>query len=192
VTGTGHWHRLGQALVAVRWVHVHDSTATHRDEYLFTTDLHMTPNQIVDYYTRRWSIESTFQGCREYLKLEFPKRYGQQTVLRFYGLFICIVSHCCPALPTAISSLVYLMDGAMKWKICRHLLKCNNVSSSVNVETIAFSNAEETYAGLKTPEVVTGNTSVCPGSRRIDGKHCDKRWAAQLLAYFLAEGQKSS
>ncbi len=39
VTGTGHWYRIGEALVAVRWVYIHDCTGTHRDEYLFTTDL---------------------------------------------------------------------------------------------------------------------------------------------------------
>jgi hypothetical protein len=79
----------------VRWVYVHDGTGTHRDEYLFTTDLHMTPNQIVECYIQRWSIETTFQECREYLKLESTKCYGQQTVLRFtlclFGLYTIVV-----------------------------------------------------------------------------------------------------
>jgi hypothetical protein len=57
VTGTGHWYRIGEALVAVRWVFVHDCTGTHRDEYLFTTNLHLCPKQIVECYTQRWSIE---------------------------------------------------------------------------------------------------------------------------------------
>jgi hypothetical protein len=39
VTDTGHWYRIGEDLVAVRWVYVQDATGTHRDEYLFTTDL---------------------------------------------------------------------------------------------------------------------------------------------------------
>jgi hypothetical protein len=48
VTGTGHWYRLGETRVAVRWVYVRDATGTHRDEYLFTTDLDMPPQQIVE------------------------------------------------------------------------------------------------------------------------------------------------
>ena len=44
VTGTGHWYRIGEALVAVRWVYVHECTGTHRDAYVFTTDLSMCPN----------------------------------------------------------------------------------------------------------------------------------------------------
>jgi hypothetical protein len=95
VTGTGHWYRIGEALVAVRWVYVHDCTGTHRDGYLFTTDLSLGPQRIVECYTQRWSIETTFQECREYLKLESTKGYSQQTVLRFtpcvFGLYTLVV-----------------------------------------------------------------------------------------------------
>lgn len=95
VTGTGHWYRIGEALVEVRWVYVHDCTGTHRDEYFFTTDLTMKPQHIVECYTQRWSIETTFQECREYLKLESTKGYCQATVLRLtpclLGLYTVIV-----------------------------------------------------------------------------------------------------
>jgi DDE superfamily endonuclease len=95
VTGTGHWYRIGETLVEVRWVYVHDRTGTHRDEYFFTTNMTMKPRQIVECYTQRWSIETTFQECREYLKLESTKGYGQQTVLRFtpclFGLYTLVV-----------------------------------------------------------------------------------------------------
>jgi Transposase DDE domain len=95
VTGTGLWYRIGEDLVAVRWVHVHDCTGTHRDEYFFTTDLSMRPEQIVECYTQRWSIETTFQEGREHLKLESTKCYSQQTVLRFtpclFGLYTIVV-----------------------------------------------------------------------------------------------------
>ena len=95
VTGTGHWYRIGEDLVEVCWVYVHDCTGTHRDEYLFTTDVTMPSQQIVECYTQRWSIETTFQECREYLKLESTKGYSQQTVLRFtpclLGLYTAIV-----------------------------------------------------------------------------------------------------
>jgi hypothetical protein len=95
ITGTGHWYRIGEALVEVRWVYVHDRTGTHRDEYFFTTDLSLCPKRIVECYTQRWSIETTFQECRECLKLESTKGYSQQTVLRFtpclFGLYTLVV-----------------------------------------------------------------------------------------------------
>jgi hypothetical protein len=95
VTGTGHWYRIGEELVEVQWLYVHDCTGTHRDEYFFTTDITMKPQQMVECYTQRWSIETTFQECREYLKLESTKGYSQQTVLRFtpclFGLYTMVV-----------------------------------------------------------------------------------------------------
>jgi hypothetical protein len=83
VTDTGYWYRIGEDVVAVRWVYVHDATGTHRDEYVFTPDCQMPPHQIVECYRQRWSIETTFQACREYRKLPSPKWYGKETVLRF-------------------------------------------------------------------------------------------------------------
>jgi Transposase DDE domain len=95
VTGTGHWYRIGEDLVEVRWVYVHDGTGTHRDEYFFTTALTMKPQQLGEYYTQRWSIETTFQECREYLKLESTTGYGRHTILRFtpclFGLYTMVV-----------------------------------------------------------------------------------------------------
>jgi hypothetical protein len=58
VTGTGHWYRIGEALVEVRWLYVHECTGTHRDEYFFTTDITMKPQQIVECY-----MNSDFIGC---------------------------------------------------------------------------------------------------------------------------------
>jgi hypothetical protein len=83
VTGTGHWYRIGEALVAGRWVYVHDGTGTHRDEYCFTTNLSLRPQQIVECDPQRWSIDPTVQECREHLKLDSTKCDGTPTVLRF-------------------------------------------------------------------------------------------------------------
>ena len=47
ITGTGHGYRLGEDRVAVRWVHVHDGTGSHRDEDCFTTEITMRPQQRV-------------------------------------------------------------------------------------------------------------------------------------------------
>jgi hypothetical protein len=82
ITGTGHGGRIGEDLVEVRWVYVHDGTGTPRDEYCLTTDITMRPQQIVEYHTQRWAIDTTSQDCREDLKLESTKGYCQATVLR--------------------------------------------------------------------------------------------------------------
>lgn len=82
VTGVGHWYQAGTALVPVRWVYVHDVTGTHRDDYLVTTDTSLSPRQVIEEYTGRWSIETTFQECRAYLGLETTRGWCRNTVLR--------------------------------------------------------------------------------------------------------------
>lgn len=73
---------MGADVGAVRWGYVHDATGTHGDEYLFPTALQMPPTQSVECYTPRWSIDTTFQEGREYLKLEATQGDWRATVLR--------------------------------------------------------------------------------------------------------------
>lgn len=96
VTGTGHWYKNGEGLVPVRWVFVHDCSGTHRDEYFFTTDTDMTPRAIIETFTGRWSIETTFQEMRAYLGLETTRGWSEATVLRaapcLFGLFSVVAA----------------------------------------------------------------------------------------------------
>jgi hypothetical protein len=82
VSDTGHWYQAGQGLVAVRWVYVHDRTGTHRDEYFYSTDPTMMPQAIIEQYTGRWNIETTFEEARAYLGLESTQGWCPKTVLR--------------------------------------------------------------------------------------------------------------
>jgi hypothetical protein len=82
VTGSGWWYRHGRPLVLVRWVFVRDRTGTHRDEYFFTTDVTMSPKAVIETYTGRWNIETTFQEARSYLGLETTRGRSRNTVLR--------------------------------------------------------------------------------------------------------------
>jgi hypothetical protein len=94
VSGTAHWYKAGEGLVPVLWVFVHDCTGTHRDDYFFTTDLTLTAKNLIETFTGRWSIETTFQEMRAYLKLESTRGRTEKTVLRvapcLFGLFSVI------------------------------------------------------------------------------------------------------
>ena len=94
VTQTGHWYKAGAGLVPVRWVYVHDRTGTHRDDYFFSTDVALSAKEIVEAYTRRWNIETTFQEMRTWLKVEKTRGWTQKTVLRtapcLFGLYAVI------------------------------------------------------------------------------------------------------
>jgi hypothetical protein len=82
VTGCGWWYQSGRPLIPVRWVFVRDRTGTHRDEYFFTTDVTMSPKMLIETYTGRWNIETTFQEARAYLGLETTRGRSRNTVLR--------------------------------------------------------------------------------------------------------------
>jgi hypothetical protein len=94
VTGTGLWYQSGEGVVRIRWVYVEDRTGTHRDEYFFTTDLNLSPAAVMETYTRRWNIETTFQELRAYLGLETTRGWCPQTVLRaapcLFGLYTVV------------------------------------------------------------------------------------------------------
>ncbi len=45
IWGEGHWYKAGDGLVPVRWVFVHDCSGTHRDEYFYSTDPALGPEQ---------------------------------------------------------------------------------------------------------------------------------------------------
>jgi hypothetical protein len=94
ITGTGDWYKGGRPLVPVRWVFVRDLTGTHRDEYFFTTESTMSPRMVVETYTVRWNIETTFQEVRSYLRLETTCGWSRNTVLRvtpcLFGLYTVV------------------------------------------------------------------------------------------------------
>jgi hypothetical protein len=94
VTGVGHWYKSGVGLVAVRWVYVHDRTGTHRDDYLYSTDVALTAAAIIETYTGRWNSETTFQEMRAYLGLETTRGWCRRTVQRaapcLFGLYTVV------------------------------------------------------------------------------------------------------
>jgi len=97
VSGVGHWYKSGKGLVPIRWVFVHDLQGTHRDEYFYTTDTTLSPEQIISYFTARWPIETTFQEVRAHLGFETTRQRVAKSVLRtapcLLGLFslICLI-----------------------------------------------------------------------------------------------------
>jgi hypothetical protein len=91
IWGEGHWYKGGEGLVPLRWVFVHDLEGTHRDEYFYSTDATMPPEQMVSLFTGRWSIEVTFQEVRAHMGFATPRNWSAQSVLRtapcLLGLF---------------------------------------------------------------------------------------------------------
>jgi len=94
VTGTGWWYKKRRPLVELRWVFVHDRSGTHRDEYFFTTDVTMSVATLIETYTGRWNIETTFEEIRSYLRVQTTRGWSRATVLRvgpcLFGLYTLV------------------------------------------------------------------------------------------------------
>lgn len=101
-TGTGSWYKKGEDLVPIRWAFVHDRDGTHRDEYFYATDATFGVRRIVETYTGRWSIETTFQEARSELHVQTTRGRSRPTVLRavpcLFGLY-SVVAMLYAALP---------------------------------------------------------------------------------------------
>jgi DDE superfamily endonuclease/Archaeal putative transposase ISC1217 len=114
VSAVGWWYKGGEGLVEVRWVYVHDKSGTHRDDYLYSTDVGMTAQEIIERYTERWNIETTFEEMRAYLGLETTQGWCQKTVLRaepmLFGLYT-VVALLYEQLPAAMQE-----QGEIQWQ----------------------------------------------------------------------------
>jgi hypothetical protein len=82
VTGTGHCDEVGDGLVPIRWVFVHDREGTHRDESFSTTHPRMGTSTIVTRYAGRRNLERTFQESRVRLHSETTQGRSQPRVVR--------------------------------------------------------------------------------------------------------------
>jgi hypothetical protein len=91
VSDVGWWYKAGHGLVRVRWVYVHDRTGTRRDEYLYSTDVRLSAQELIERYTEGWNLETTFEDLRAYLGLETTRGWCAQTVRRaepcLFGLY---------------------------------------------------------------------------------------------------------
>ena len=80
--------------MGLRWAFVHDLTRAHRDGYFFTTDQTMSAESLIETYTGRWNIETTFEEVRSYLHLETTRGWSRNTVLRvgpcLFGLYTVV------------------------------------------------------------------------------------------------------
>jgi hypothetical protein len=114
VSGTAHWYKGGAGLVEVLWVYVRDLSGTHRDEYFYTTELALTPPEVIEHYAERWNIETTFAEMRSYLGLETTRGRCASTVLRaepmLFGLY-SVVTLMYEQLPEAAQE-----QGQVQWE----------------------------------------------------------------------------
>jgi DDE superfamily endonuclease len=81
-TGTAVWYHSGKPPVAIRWVLVRDPKKRFEPQAFLSTDLTLEARQIVTYFIRRWSMETTFQEARLYLGLDGQRQWNDLATAR--------------------------------------------------------------------------------------------------------------
>lgn len=88
---TAVWFHSGQPALPIRWVIVRDPKKTFKTQALLCTDPSISPEQIVQWFVRRWPVEVTFHEVRTHLGVETQRQWADLSILRItpalLGLF---------------------------------------------------------------------------------------------------------
>jgi hypothetical protein len=81
-TDTAVWYHTGKPPVALRWVLIRDPQRVFAPQALRSTHLAYTPEQIVSWVVRRWTMEVTCEEARAHLGMETPRQWKARAIAR--------------------------------------------------------------------------------------------------------------
>jgi hypothetical protein len=96
---TALWATPGRDPLPLRWVLVRDPLGQMQPEAFLSTDLSLSPTQILLWYICRWSVEVTFQEARTHLGMETQRQWSDLAIARttpaLLGLFslVTLLAH---------------------------------------------------------------------------------------------------
>jgi hypothetical protein len=94
VSATAVWYHTGMPPVPIRWVLIRDPQEKFMPQALLSTDVTLTPIQMVTWFVQRWQVEVTFQEVRTHLGVETQRQWADLAVARatpaLFGLFTVV------------------------------------------------------------------------------------------------------
>jgi hypothetical protein len=81
-SGCAQWYRIGQPLLAIRWVMVRDPLGKLSPRAYFSTRQLDAPRQIITEFIKRWTIETTFEEARSHLGIETQRQWSDKAIER--------------------------------------------------------------------------------------------------------------
>jgi hypothetical protein len=85
-------YKPGKGTVKIAWIIVRDPDGKLDDEFFYTTDLSMSPQEMIRHFVERWSIEVTFEESRRLLAVESTRNRKKESVLRSFPLLMGLFS----------------------------------------------------------------------------------------------------
>jgi hypothetical protein len=81
-TDTAVWYHAGKPPVPIRWVLMRDPHQSFEAQALLSTNLDQTPEQILTWVIRRWTMEVTLEEARAHLGLETQRQWHARAIAR--------------------------------------------------------------------------------------------------------------
>lgn len=86
------WYHAGSAPITLRIVLVKTPNGKNEAETFFSTDIALTPTQIINYFVLRWNIEVTFEETRAHLGVETQRQWSDKAIARTTPLLMGLFS----------------------------------------------------------------------------------------------------
>jgi len=96
---TAVWYHNGKPPLPIRWVLIRDPKGKFETQALLCTDQDIEPEQIVEWFVRRWQVEVTFHEVRTHLGVETQRQWTDLAIVRttpaLLGLFslVTLLAH---------------------------------------------------------------------------------------------------
>lgn len=94
ISDTAVWYHSGMPPVPVRWVLIRDPLGKFPPQALLSTDVHLSPVQMLTWFVQRWQVEVTFQEVRTHLGVETQRQWADLAIARttptLLGLFAVV------------------------------------------------------------------------------------------------------
>ena len=89
---TAVWYHAGKPVVPIRWVVIRDAEGGFEPQALLSTDLDLSPKDIVVSFVRRWQMEVTFEEARAHLGLETQRQWNNRAIARTTPALLALYS----------------------------------------------------------------------------------------------------
>src|SRR5579859_3713922 len=91
-SGTAFWFHYALPGVPLRYVLIRDVAGKFDPQALLSTDLSLSPDQILAFFMRRWQMEPTFRHVREHLGVETQRQWSDKAIARTTPLLLGLFS----------------------------------------------------------------------------------------------------
>ena len=92
ISNTAVWYHSGQPPLPIRWVVIRDPKGKFKTQALLSTDLTVSPAQMIKWFVLRWQLEVTLHEVREHLGVETQRQWSDLAILRTTPALLALFS----------------------------------------------------------------------------------------------------